>query len=121
MKGDTEMARKDNNHVTEALTIFGAGVVGAGLALLFAPNSGKKTRRDIASFTRKTGTRTDKAVRELADNCAEFAESMGKKASGIYRDGQKLTQKSKKELLAAFEKGQKRLAKQRHKLARLVS
>ncbi len=121
MKGDTEMARKDSKHVTDALTILGAGVVGAGLALLFAPGSGRKTRRSIASFTEKTGTRTDKAVRELACSCAEFADSVGKKASGIYNDGQKLAHRSKKELLAAFEKGQKKLAKQGHKFVRLVS
>jgi gas vesicle protein len=113
MRGDTDMARKDNKHVTGALTVFGAGVVGAGLALLLAPNSGRKTRRDIAYLTRKTGTKADRAVRELAENCAEFADSMGKKATGIYNDGQKLTQKSKKQLFAAFEKGQKKLAKQR--------
>ncbi|MEK7307738.1 MAG: YtxH domain-containing protein, partial [Nitrospirota bacterium] len=29
------------------------GIVGAGLALIFAPQSGKKTRKDISRFTRR--------------------------------------------------------------------
>jgi len=49
-----------------AMTIFGAGLlVGAGLALLFAPESGEKLRRDLAdrfSSLREDATSAAKAA-----------------------------------------------------------
>jgi gas vesicle protein len=50
------MAPKSNNHATDTLVIVGASVVGAGLALLFAPKSGRMTRKDIVRFIKSVGT-----------------------------------------------------------------
>jgi gas vesicle protein len=49
-----------NRNTTVAL-VAGA-LLGAGIALLFAPQSGRKTRRDIRQFAEKVGNKAD-AVR----------------------------------------------------------
>lgn len=115
------MATKSNNHITGTLAIVGAGVFGAGLALLFAPKSGKKTRRDIFRFAKSVGTRTDKVIHEFAEDFTDFADTMGYKASKLLHEGRNLTRKSKDTLLTAFESGQARLESQKNKLQRLIS
>jgi gas vesicle protein len=115
------MARKSNNHVTDTLVIAGASVVGAGLALLFAPKSGRKTRKDIVRFIKSVGTRTDKVVHEFTDDFADFADTMGHKASKLLHEGRNMTRKSKERLLTTFESGQARLESQKNRLHRMIS
>jgi gas vesicle protein len=49
---------------TAAALIAGA-LLGAGIALLFAPQSGRKTRRDIRQFAEKVGNKAEAARLEL--------------------------------------------------------
>lgn len=107
------MGRKVNNTMTDALMIVGGGIVGAGLALLLAPQSGRKTRNEIARFGKTIGRNGKKAVRDVADR-------MGDAAAGIMRSGKELTKEGKKGLLTAVEKGQEALESQKRKLARMV-
>jgi len=115
------MARKINNHVSDALVIVGAGVVGAGLALLFAPKSGRRTRKDIVRFARRVGTRTDKVVHGFADGLADFADTMGHKASRLLREGRDMTRRSKATLLTAFGSGHAKQENQKNMLRQMIS
>ena len=80
------MARKASNTVTDALMLVGGSVVGAGLALLFAPCSGAKSRRRIASFSKSVSRKGESAIRSFNDGVSDFADTMstmGKRASGF--------------------------------------
>ncbi len=103
------MGRKVNNTMAEALMLVGGGVVGAGLALLLAPQSGRKTRNEIARFGKKINRNGEKALRDVADT-----------AAGILRSGKELTKEGKKGLLTAVEKGQEALGSGTRKLARMI-
>ncbi|UFS68542.1 YtxH domain-containing protein [Geomonas sp. RF6] len=70
------MDRKTNETMVDALILLGGGVLGAGLALLFAPQSGQKSRKDIARFSRTVGRKSDLAMRKLADNVIDFADAV---------------------------------------------
>jgi len=115
------MAHKSNNYIANTITIVGAGAVGAGLALLFAPKSGRRTRKDIVWFAKSVGTRTDKVVHEFADDFADFADTMGHKATKLLHEGRDMTRKSKEIVLTAFESGQAKLENQKNKLQRMIS
>jgi gas vesicle protein len=52
-----------NRNTTVAL--LAGALLGAGIALLFAPQSGRRTRRDIRHFAAKVGNRADAARLEL--------------------------------------------------------
>lgn len=114
------MARKDTNTMADALKFVGGGIVGAGLALLLAPRPGKETRKDIVRYAKTMGNKADKTVHEFADNIADFTDTVGEKAALILRNGQEMTREAKKELLTAIEKGQVKLEKQKHRLARMI-
>ena len=115
------MARRYNETVSDTLMLVGGGIVGVGLGLLLAPRTGKQTRREIARFARTVGNKTDKAVRGFVDDVADLAESVGEKAVGIAHSGKQMTQTAKKELLSAFETGQKKLDEQKRKVARMIA
>jgi gas vesicle protein len=58
------MADEIMNRNTAAALMAGA-LLGAGVALLFAPQSGRKTRRDILHFAEKVGNKVEAARIEL--------------------------------------------------------
>ena len=58
------MADEIVNKNTAAALLAGA-LLGAGVALLFAPQSGRKTRRDIRQFAEKVGNKAEAARLEL--------------------------------------------------------
>jgi gas vesicle protein len=71
------MADEVVNRNTAAALIAGT-LLGAGIVLLFAPQSGRKTRRDIRQFAEKVGNKAEAARIELQhsiDNIIEDTEA----------------------------------------------
>jgi len=52
-------------NVNTATALITGALLGAGVALLFAPQSGRKTRRDICHFAEKVGNKAEAARIEL--------------------------------------------------------
>lgn len=73
------MAFRGSNTMTDALMLVGGGVLGAGLALLFAPYSGAKSRKKIRRFGRTVSNRSDRMMRNISD----FADTVGGRASKV--------------------------------------
>jgi gas vesicle protein len=48
--------------------------IGAGLALLFAPQSGKETRRQIKDFSDKLGSEVKGKVEQISEKAMDFIE-----------------------------------------------
>ena len=73
---EKSMADEIMNRNTAAALVAGA-LVGAGIALLLAPQSGHKTRRDIRQFADRVGEKAEAARLELQrsiDNIIEDVE-----------------------------------------------
>ena len=77
------MAQKVSNAMADTLMLVGGGVVGAGLALLFAPCAGTKSRKRIAHFGKSMSKKSDRALRDLTETVNDFAETVSGKASGL--------------------------------------
>lgn len=77
------MSSKVNNTVVDALMLVGGSVVGAGLALLFAPQSGAKCRRDITRFSKTVGKKGDRLMRDINESVSGFADTVSGKTSAI--------------------------------------
>ena len=76
--------------------LFGAGIavgvmIGAGAALLFAPQSGSETRYDIARGTRDLGYRATDAWEDLRDELRGAASRSTKRLRRGVRRGRSLT------------------------------
>jgi gas vesicle protein len=114
------MANKESCAGGDFGKVMLGGLIGAGLALLLAPQTGKKARKYLACCAKTVGGKANEAANEFAENLSDFVESAGTRAAEIFREGADLTQESKKALLAALEKGQEKLEEQRKKLADMI-
>ncbi|HEX2769863.1 MAG TPA: YtxH domain-containing protein [Geobacteraceae bacterium] len=114
----------DNNNksaMVGALMLVAGGIIGAGVALLFAPQTGKRTRKDIVRLAKKTRHKAEDVVDNFTDSLSDMVEAVAEKASDILDQGKDLAYDAKKEVLRAIEDGQAKLEKQRTKLAKLIA
>jgi len=98
------MAEKCSNPTCGIVTSFLSGaMLGAGLVLLYAPQSGRKTRDDIV---------------ELSEGVLEKIKEYGKEAQDQVRcaiaEGKELIAENKALLLSAIEAGKNAVRKEGH-------
>ena len=89
------------------LAFFIGGLVGAGVALLIAPQSGKETRQKI---------------KELADDAKEkatqYAEEVKSKVTSTVGKGKELVEEKKSLITTAVEAGKEAYVKEKEKLGK---
>jgi len=80
---------REDTSVSNKLTylIIGGGI-GAVIALLFAPKSGKELRGDIADASRKGLEKGKEAAAQLQERAGEYYETGREKASELYQSAQ---------------------------------
>jgi len=113
------MDERNDGVVLGALLVLTGAILGAGAALLFAPQSGSKTRRDITRYARKTGKMMEGVAGEVAERVAEMADAVEEKAEELLEKGKDLSNESREAVLNAFNEGQQRLERQRDRLAKM--
>ena len=113
------MDERNGNVVTGALLVLAGAILGAGAALLVAPQTGRQTRRDIARYARKTGRKLEGVAGEVAERVSELADAVEEKAEELLEMGKDLSSESREAVLGALNEGQQRLGRQRDRLAKL--
>ena len=93
------------------------GLIGAAIALLYAPQSGRKTRKDIIRAASRAKNSTTDLIEDTIDHVNDFINDLKEKASNIADQGTGLTDKAKKEIMATLEQGQKAIDKQKQKIS----
>jgi gas vesicle protein len=114
------MDESDGKVMAGALLLLAGAVLGAGVALLIAPQSGRETRKDISRQVKKTRRKVEGVAGEFADSVSSMVDSIEKKAEALIDQGMDLAKDSKEAVLEGIEEGQERLARQRDRLARLL-
>src|SRR5512140_964719 len=113
------MNERNDGVMTGAMLVLVGAILGAGAALLFAPQSGQKTRRDISRYARKTGKVVEGVAGEVAGSVAGMADAVEEMAEEFLEKGKDLSKESREAVLAALNEGQERLGRQRDRLAKL--
>lgn len=117
------MSDKNNNVVVGALMLVAGGIIGAGIALLYAPQTGDKTRKEIGRYAKKARRKGEdalEAVEDFSEQVSDMAEQVGERASEILEKGKDMAYGAKKGLLKAIEDGEARLTKERTRLMKLI-
>ncbi|HEU5360924.1 MAG TPA: YtxH domain-containing protein [Candidatus Deferrimicrobiaceae bacterium] len=115
------MKPKRNDAVTAAILLFSGAAIGAGIALLFAPASGEKTRKEIADYSRKTRRRAEDLADDLSRSVSGMVDRIGESTQEILERGKDFAEDRKKALLSVIDGGVAKLAEEREKLARLIA
>jgi gas vesicle protein len=92
------------------------GLLGAGFALLYAPQSGRETRKDITKTARRIKKETVHLVEDAIDSVNDFAGDMKDKVSDLIDRGKELSDDAKKEIIKNLEQGQKVIEKQKKRI-----
>jgi gas vesicle protein len=115
--------REDSNSaLVGALMLMAGGIIGAGIALMYAPQSGEKTRKGITRFTKKARRKAQDAVEvveDFSEQVTDMAETVGDRAAEILEKGKDMAYSAKKGLLKAIQEGEARLEKERSRLTKM--
>lgn len=87
------------------------GLIGASVALLYAPKSGSEIRKDIKKKTKELKKKTMSAAESLYEEIEELSEILKEKIKNIKDRWHELGVDAKKELLNQIEKISKLLEK----------
>jgi gas vesicle protein len=113
------MVERDRKVAVAALLIFAGGVVGAGVALLFAPQTGSKTRKDLIRYARKARSRADEVVDEFASNMQGMVDAIGDKTDELLEKGKDAAGGTRKDLFRLIEEGATKLERLKAILGKL--
>ncbi|HJZ12214.1 MAG TPA: YtxH domain-containing protein [Acidobacteriota bacterium] len=102
------------------LTILTGGLIGASVALLLAPQSGKKTRRQLVRYGRKAGLRAQDFVSEIGNAMDHvLGDILDFRAEGVVK-GKELTARAREEILNVLDAGKKYIEQERTKLEKIL-
>jgi gas vesicle protein len=113
------MDDREKKVVAASLLMLAGGIVGAGLALLLAPQSGQRTRKDILRYAKKKKIRAGEAVDDLSATVSDLVDTLGDKTDDLLEKGKGIAGSARKDLIRLIEEGASRLEQFRTKLSRM--
>jgi len=108
------MCDDTNKNIAGAFLL--GGLIGAGIALLYAPKSGRETRKEISKAARRVKRDAVDLVEDTIQNVDEFVDTVKSHASDIIERGVELSDSAKKEVLKSLDYGQKIIEKQKKRI-----
>jgi gas vesicle protein len=121
------MAENDGSSSAEKLTflLIGAGI-GATLALLFAPKSGRELRGDIADYTKRGVDAAGDGARQIGARASELYDSTSERVQSAYGTARERVSQSadavadvasrqKEQIQAAIEAGKQAYREEKRK------
>jgi gas vesicle protein len=112
------MCKDDCAKVGAAFLVGGA--IGAVIALLYAPKSGKETRKDITRTARKIKHEAQDFIEDAVDQVEDFVDGTKERVTDIINKGTDLSSSAKKEIIKTLEQGQKALEKQKTRIVESI-
>ncbi len=85
------------------ISFIGGLAVGYGLALLFAPRTGRETREALGSYARSTGETLSSMARNAVDAARQAAESGSQKLATAAKRGQARAEETASSLSSELE------------------
>jgi gas vesicle protein len=109
------MAEEIVNKNTASALIAGA-LLGAGIALLFAPQSGRQTRRDIRRLTERVGNKAEAARLELQRSIDNIVDDVEEKLQECLASGMDWTDEKIGDLRRGLDSARKSIASEIDKI-----
>ena len=95
---------------------FVAGsLIGAGVALLFAPQSGKRPRQDIQKLSQTVWKKADRFTEDIQESLGNLVNEVGRAGEDALRAGRDISTKTKEEVLEILDSGRKFLEEEKRR------
>ena len=107
---------KERSGSRSFLVLLAGGLVGAGIALLYAPLSGEETRRYLRIQKERARSRARDITEGVKENVSEIIEEVKGTIDKMIVEGVELTKEKKAEILAAIEAGKKAMEEERKRI-----
>lgn len=104
----------DNRAIAGAFLL--GGLIGAGIALLYAPKSGRETRKDISKAAKRIRRDAVELVEDTIRTVDDFVGTVKDTASDIIERGVELSDSAKREVIKSLDYGQKIIEKQKKRI-----
>ena len=101
-----------NEKLNEVLLFVGGGLLGAGLALLLAPQSGRKTRRDIVHLGKMARKKSEQIQLEMRHAVDNLVDGISEKMQEGMDRGREWTEKTTQGVLHALNSGKDYIRKE---------
>jgi len=108
------------NRIEKYWYVVLGSMVGASVALLFAPQSGNKTRRQIVKYGKKAGNRAQDFVGEIAESLDGTLHDILEYSGDSIEKGKKLTDRARSEILEVLDAGKRYLEEEKTKLDKIL-
>lgn len=96
---------------------FVAGsMIGAGIALLYAPQSGDRTRQEMRERAERTIIKAQQLEDDIKETMGHLIEEIRLRVNRLIEEGKCLAEDKRKEVLADLEAGKQVLEGERNKL-----
>ena len=113
MKEVLEKEVLEKNERSILIPFLVGGVVGAGIALLMAPKSGKEMRKDVMDFAIRTRDTISTTIDTTIDKSKVLYEDGKTAVAGAIDNGSALYEESKAAVVGAIEAGKDAFLKER--------
>ena len=87
--------------------LFAGAIVGSAIALLYAPQSGRRTKKDMMRFARKTVDRLDDLQEDIRDQVSNRVNDMAEVVKDAVDQGKKLGAEGYENVLQGFDNAKK--------------
>lgn len=106
----------DHGRGENLLALLVGGLIGAGIALLYAPKAGRETREDIRRMARSEGERIIAEKEAIEARISDLLHQISSKTDELIRGGTQLAEDKKREILAAIQAAKTAYEEERRKL-----
>ena len=99
---------------------FAGAIVGSAIALLYAPQSGARTTKNIKKLARKTVDRLDDLQEDIRDQASNWVNDMAEVVKDAVDRGEKLGTEGYEHVLQGFDNAKKCIEEERSRLEQLI-
>jgi gas vesicle protein len=113
------MGQEENSYSAGSvlLTFFIGGLVGAGVALLLAPKTGRETRQKILELADEVKEKAETYIEKTKEKADTYAEEIRDKAAAVVEKGKGFIEEQKTIITSAVGAGKEAYEKEKDKLA----
>ncbi len=111
---------RNNDVVKVGAAFLIGGAIGAAIALLYAPQSGRETRKDIKRTARRDKNEAVDLVEDTMASVDDCVVETKDRVTELIDMGVELSGAAKKEIVKTLEQGQKALEKQKNRVMEAI-